>query len=131
MPARQPHLADEAEVERSVVECPVVEGLEDAAGLHPLADGQVVGPLRVVASPGHTPGHVSFLDEERGVLLVGDCLGTVGGRLVRGPERFTADPAVAEQTLHDLLAFRGARMLFGHGPELSDPWGQLDALLVS
>jgi glyoxylase-like metal-dependent hydrolase (beta-lactamase superfamily II) len=65
-----------------------VEGLP---GLSPLADRDVIGPLRVFASPGHTPGHLSFADEERGVLLVGDCVGVVGGRLVRAPERFTAD----------------------------------------
>ena len=89
----------------------------------------MVGPLRVVASPGHTPGHVCFLDDARGALFVGDCLGTVAGRLGRGPQQFTADPQVAEQTLHSLLALRGCRMLFGHGPELADPWNELDALL--
>ena len=103
-----------------------VEGLQ---GLSPLADRDVIGPLRVFASPGHTPGHLSFADEERGVLLVGDCVGVVGGRLVRGPERFTADLEVAEQTLRSLFVWRGARMLFAHGPELASPWDQLEMLL--
>jgi glyoxylase-like metal-dependent hydrolase (beta-lactamase superfamily II) len=98
-------------------------------GVHPLADGDVVGPLRVVATPGHTPGHLSFLHELQGSLLVGDCLGTVTGKLVRAPERFTADVRLAEQTLRSLLAFRGSRMLFGHGPEITDPWHELDVLL--
>jgi hypothetical protein len=53
----------------------------------------------------------------------------MAGRLVRAPERFTADLQVAEHTLHSLRAFRGSRMLFGHGPELTDPWDELDALL--
>jgi hypothetical protein len=35
------------------------------------------------------------------------------------------------KTLHSLLALRGSRMLFGHGPELADPWGELEALLES
>ena len=103
-----------------------VEGL---AGLLPLADRDVIGPLRVVASPGHTPGHLSLVDEEQGVLLVGDCVGVVAGRLVRAPERFTADPGVAEQTLRSLLVWRGARMLFAHGPELASPWDELETLL--
>jgi glyoxylase-like metal-dependent hydrolase (beta-lactamase superfamily II) len=103
-----------------------VEGLP---GLSPLADRDVIGPLRVFASPGHTPGHLSFADEERGVLLVGDCVGVVGGRLVRAPERFTADPEVAEQTLRSLLVWRGARMLFAHGPELASSWDELERLL--
>jgi glyoxylase-like metal-dependent hydrolase (beta-lactamase superfamily II) len=106
--------------------CPRGPGLP---GLSPLADRDVIGPLRVFASPGHTPGHLSFADEERGVLLVGDCLGVVAGRLVRAPERFTADLEVAEQTLRSLLVWRGARMLFAHGPELASPWDELDTLL--
>lgn len=99
--------------------------------LHPLTDRDVIGPLRAIASPGHTPGHLSFLHEEQGTLLVGDCLGVVAGRLVRAPEQFTADLEIAEQTLHRLLALRGSRMLFGHGPELAGPWGELEALLES
>jgi glyoxylase-like metal-dependent hydrolase (beta-lactamase superfamily II) len=103
--------------------------MEGLPGLHPLADRDVIGPLRVFASPGHTPGHLSLVDEEQGVLLVGDCVGVVAGRLVRAPERFTADLEAAEQTLHSLLAWRGARMLFAHGPELASAWDELDMLL--
>lgn len=100
--------------------------LMDAA---PLLDGDLVGTLRAVATPGHTLGHVSLVDQDRGVLLVGDCLGTVNGELVRAPERFTADPEQAEQSLHRLAQLRGARMLFAHGPELDRPWEALDALI--
>lgn len=42
-----------------------------------LTDGQVLpvaGGLRVVHTPGHSPGHVSLLHEPTGVLLVGDAL---------------------------------------------------------
>jgi glyoxylase-like metal-dependent hydrolase (beta-lactamase superfamily II) len=102
---------------------------EGLPGLSPLADRDVIGPLRVFASPGHTSGHLSFVDEERGVLMVGDCVGVVAGRLVRAPERFTADLEVAEQTLRSLLVWRGARMLFAHGPELASPWDELERLL--
>jgi glyoxylase-like metal-dependent hydrolase (beta-lactamase superfamily II) len=103
--------------------------MEGLPGLHPLADRDVIGPLRVFASPGHTPGHLSLVDEEQGVLLVGDCVGVVAGRLVRAPERFTADPDVAEQTLRSLLVWRGTRMLFAHGPELASSWDELETLL--
>ena len=102
---------------------------EGLPGLRPLADRDVIGPLRVFASHGHISGHLSFVDEERGVLLVGDCAGVVAGRLVRAPERFTADLEVAEQTLRSLLVWRGARMLFAHGPELASPWDELVRLL--
>src|SRR4051794_22848473 len=36
-----------------------------------LADGDRVGSLRVVASPGHTPGHVAFVDTRDGALIAG------------------------------------------------------------
>src|SRR5262249_35190021 len=47
--------------------CPVDRGL---------AEGDQVGPLRVVYIPGHTPGHLAFYWEERGVLAVGDAVAT-------------------------------------------------------
>jgi glyoxylase-like metal-dependent hydrolase (beta-lactamase superfamily II) len=42
-----------------------------------ITDGQLLdvgGGLRVVHTPGHTPGHVSLLHEKSGVLFVGDAL---------------------------------------------------------
>src|SRR3954447_9889611 len=44
-----------------------------------LADGDRVGSLRVVATPGHSPGHVSFLDTRDGALIAGDVFTTIGG----------------------------------------------------
>ena len=46
-----------------------------------VGDGERYGSLRCVATPGHTPGHFSFLDERDGTLLAGDALVTVGGQL--------------------------------------------------
>ena len=102
----------------------LADPLEAIPDTEPLADGAVVGTLRAFATPGHTPGHLSLIDESRGVLLVGDCLGTVDGELVRAPEQFTADLEQAEQSLQRLRALRGARMLFAHGPEVSPTLGR-------
>ena len=44
-----------------------------------LAHGDRVGSLEVVASPGHTPGHVAFLDTRDGTLIAGDVYTTLGG----------------------------------------------------
>ncbi len=102
------------------------EGIADTT---PLSDGEVVGTLRAFATPGHTPGHLSLIDEDRGVLLIGDCVGVVGGQMVRAPEPFTADLEEAERSLHRLNDLRGARVCFAHGPELERPWEALDLLL--
>lgn len=98
-------------------------------GAEPLADGEVVGSLSAFATPGHTPGHLSMYDEGRGILLVGDCLGVVDGKLVRAPAQFTSDAGLAERSLRRLLELRGAQMLFAHGPAIQHPWEALDDLL--
>lgn len=102
---------------------------EGMAGTLPLWDGDTVNSLRAIATPGHTAGHLSLIDESQATLLVGDCLGVVDGQLVRAPAQFTADGEQAEASLHRLLSMRGSRMLFAHGEELSEPWVDLDALL--
>lgn len=103
---------------------------EGLAGTHSLADGDAVHGLRAIATPGHTAGHLSLVDEDQGALLVGDCLGVMEGHLVRAPAVFTADAQQAEESLRRLASLRGARMLFAHGPELSNPWDQFDRLLA-
>ena len=46
---------------------------------HLLSDGELFGSLRVLATPGHTPGHASFFDERDGTLYAGDALICMGG----------------------------------------------------
>jgi len=43
-----------------------------------LAAGDRVGSLEVVATPGHTPGHVAFLDTRDRTLIAGDVYTTYG-----------------------------------------------------
>lgn len=102
---------------------------EGLSNTHPLLDGETVGELRAFATPGHTPGHLCLLDEATGAVLLGDCLMVQDGRLVRAFAQFTVDAALAEQSLHRLRSLRGTRMLFSHGPEIRQPWDELDVLL--
>ncbi|MGZ4617378.1 MAG: MBL fold metallo-hydrolase [Frankiaceae bacterium] len=49
---------------------------------HSMTDGEVLpvaGGLRVLHTPGHTPGHVSLLHERTGVLVTGDAIWNVRG----------------------------------------------------
>ena len=48
---------------------------------HLLTDGELFGSLRCVATPGHSPGHMSFVDERTGTLFAADALVSVGGTL--------------------------------------------------
>src|SRR5215469_13429197 len=81
------------------------------APMHFLSDGELYGSLRVVGTPGHTPGHLSYFDERDGTLYAGDALVTVGGKVHVvgfGPWFF---PFAAMATWHRPMALESARRL--------------------
>ncbi|WP_327000123.1 MBL fold metallo-hydrolase [Dactylosporangium sp. NBC_01737] len=78
-------------------------------------DGTMIRGLRVVATPGHTPGHLSLLATDDDVLLIGDLAGTQDGRLMRAPAAFTADPAEAERSLRKASGLDFAVLYPSHG----------------
>ena len=80
--------------------------------------------LSVLATPGHTPGHVSLLAADLRTLFIGDLVGSENGRLVRGPAAFTADPDQAEESLRWLAELDVTRLVFSHGDEIHDPKGR-------
>ncbi len=94
-----------------------------------LNDGDMVGSLRVVASPGHTPGHIALLDTRDGSLITGDAFQTAGGVAVAGvvrpmfplPALATWHLPTALESARRLLALRPARLAAGHGRVLTDP----------
>ena len=57
-----------------------------------MADGSHVGSLRVIHTPGHSPGHIVLLHEPSRALLVGDAVFNRGG-LSSGHDALAADPA--------------------------------------
>jgi len=77
----------------------------------------VAGGLRVVATPGHTPGHVSLLHEPTGTLITGDALFNV--RQLRFSARpLCTDFRLNEQTAHVLGELEYDRVGFTHGTEI-------------
>ena len=94
-----------------------------------LADGDHVFDLLVVATPGHTAGHISVLDEIAGILVAGDALGTTGGVLQGSNPQFTADADAAKASVAKLGALRYETLLVGHGePILTGASAQVAAL---
>jgi glyoxylase-like metal-dependent hydrolase (beta-lactamase superfamily II) len=91
-------------------------------------DGETIRGLRVVATPGHTAGHVSLLGED-GDLLIGDLVGSQDGELIRAPAPFTADAAEVERSLDKVNLFDFAELYPSHGASSSRP--QLRRLLDS
>lgn len=99
-----------------------------------LDPGDHVGSLRVLATPGHTPGHVAFFDERNGALLAGDAMQTAGGVAVAGDLRLLF-PLPALFTWNKQLALESARLLRdlnptclapGHGRVVQLPLTRID-----
>jgi glyoxylase-like metal-dependent hydrolase (beta-lactamase superfamily II) len=94
-----------------------------------LAAGDRVGSLEVVATPGHTPGHVSFLDTRDGTLIAGDVFTSYGrvettSRLYwRFPLATTAtwDKARNVESARALIELEPTTLLVGHGPAVPQP----------
>ncbi len=89
-----------------------------------LSEGELYGSLRVIETPGHLPGHLSFLDERDGTLYAGDAVVGVGSLRVAGhapwyaapTNLFTWDKALALASAHKLLKYPLVRFATGHGP---------------
>ena len=94
-----------------------------------LEDGDRVGSVRAVSSPGHTPGHMAFLDTRDQTLIAGDALQTLGGLAVSGQLRgrfplialFTWHAPTALESARTLAALNPTRLAVGHGPVLERP----------
>ena len=89
--------------------CPVDEVLHDEDG---------VGPLQVIHTPGHTPGHLAFYWAERRCLIAGDAI-------VTWPEFAAGWPGLnLNRTLHDrslrrLATFDAEVIGVGHGEPIT------------
>jgi glyoxylase-like metal-dependent hydrolase (beta-lactamase superfamily II) len=100
--------------------------------------GDRVGSLEVLASAGHTPGHVSLLDTRDRTLICGDAYSTLGG--VATPARVNPRfPLVYFATWHRptalesaraLRALEPARLAPGHGKVVENPGPAMDAAIA-
>jgi glyoxylase-like metal-dependent hydrolase (beta-lactamase superfamily II) len=94
-----------------------------------LQDGDRVGSLLAVSTPGHTPGSMSFLDSRNQALIVGDAFQTRGGVAVSGQVRpWFPFPAMAtwnkKESLNSamkLLKLKPTLLAVGHGKMLVNP----------
>ncbi len=91
-----------------------------------LKEGDEVGGFRVLETPGHTAGHVSFWREHDRVLVMGDVVANMniwtGLPVLREPERiFSLDPELNRRSAERLADLEPRLTCFGHGPPLKDP----------
>jgi glyoxylase-like metal-dependent hydrolase (beta-lactamase superfamily II) len=95
----------------------------DAKPARLLSEGEMVGSLRTIDTPGHIPGHMSFLDERDGTLYAGDALTSMGDLRVSSdspwyfpfPRFVTWNADVAMASAEKLLGYSIERFASGHG----------------
>jgi glyoxylase-like metal-dependent hydrolase (beta-lactamase superfamily II) len=103
--------------------------------LHP---GDRVGSLEVIASPGHSPGHVAFVDTRDRAMIAGDVF-TSYGKLQVSDHYYWRFPLAAAATFDKaedlrsaqaLRALNPALLVVGHGPAVNAPADAMDAAIA-
>jgi glyoxylase-like metal-dependent hydrolase (beta-lactamase superfamily II) len=101
-------------------------------------DGERVGSLEVIPSPGHTPGHIALLDTRDRTLICGDAYTTLGGVETTAhvnprfplPALGTWDRALALTSARALRALEPSRLFAGHGKVVHEPLAAMDAAIA-
>jgi glyoxylase-like metal-dependent hydrolase (beta-lactamase superfamily II) len=95
-----------------------------------VGDNQEVFGLRVVATPGHTPGHVCVFDPAGSLLILGDAMTNIDNKLGGPNPQYTADMAQAHESVKKLAKLKFERALFGHGEPIEKQASQAIAKLA-
>lgn len=99
-----------------------------------LKDGDIVGDLKTIWTPGHTEGSACFLDERNRALFVGDTLRTSSNDKIEfAPASMSVDVQQVKESVRNKLAGLDFDLLLpGHGPPiLSEGSKQLGLLIAS
>lgn len=84
----------------------------------PLKEGDMVGDLMIIHTPGHSDGSIALFDKDRKVMFVGDTIRFSGGKLEGPPEHFTLDMDKAKESIGKISIYEFDIMLSGHGEPL-------------
>lgn len=104
-----------------------------------LKDGDTIGSLRAIATPGHTPGSMSFLDTRNRILIAGDAMQTRSGVAVSGhmkllfpfPALATWDKRSSLESAKRLKEWKPSVLAAGHGDMVRRPEGAIDAAIAA
>ena len=86
--------------------------------LKAVRDNDDVFGMRIIATPGHTPGHICVYDPSGSLIILGDALNNTDK--LSGPNpQYTADIAQAQQSVKKLAKLDFERAMFGHGEPIN------------
>lgn len=89
-----------------------------SASIDGVNDGDEVFGLRIIGTPGHTPGHIAVFDPATTAIVVGDALNNTGS--LSGPNaRFTVNMEVAKQSVGKIAALNPDAVYMGHGEPIT------------
>lgn len=101
----------------------------DADAIDEATTGEVGGGCDVIATPGHTPGHVAYHLHRRGVIVGGDVVFNVF-KLRPSPGFLCADVPRNRDSIERLAGVDHRTLVLAHGsPITDDPQGRLRTLL--
>lgn len=137
--AHSDHIGSVDALQAALPELEVLVGVNDVALLaenkvkatphRRLRGGDRVGSLRVIDTPGHSPGHLAFFDERDGTLYAGDTFVNLPGLRVASvpnllfpfPTQATHDRAQTTHSARLLLDVPAKFLAVGHGRIVADP----------
>lgn len=85
-----------------------------------VAEGQTLGGLQVLETPGHTPGHISLFAPSIGVLFCGDSMVAEKKGLLGSRPGITWDESQARASERKQAALGARIVCSGHGPVVRD-----------
>lgn len=83
-----------------------------------LKDDEVLpfcGGIRIISTPGHTPGHIALLLQHANLLVAGDAANIMDGELVGANPQHTVDMDMAEQSFEKLKSHEPDAIVCYHG----------------
>ncbi|KKI90566.1 metallo-beta-lactamase [Bacillus sp. SA1-12] len=103
-----------------------------------LLDGDRIGSLRAISTPGHTPGSMSFVDERTNALIAGDAFQTRGGMAVSGhvqvlfpfPAMATWNKKEALKSAKKLKNQKPSLLAVGHGKMIKQPASTIECAIL-
>ncbi|MBC1499868.1 MBL fold metallo-hydrolase [Listeria weihenstephanensis] len=103
-----------------------------------IGEGDMVGSLSVIETPGHTPGSISFFDNRTKAIIVGDLLQTKGGLAIAGdtrplfpfPTMGTWDLETGIASTEKIMLHNPSILAVGHGQMIPEPMPLLEKVVT-